>query len=140
MEQQNAEAQQIDVRDPSETTRVSRDDLVETAVFLQRALNQLEESVSLTSFPLERGGLRFFPRPAPEARAAQYGFVVLRESLEQAIAALYAVIALAEREKGEVHVALLVPIEPYIAAYRSTLQRDASAQAGEVEPQGDSLE
>jgi hypothetical protein len=95
---------------------LTADELRAVAHFVEEtALDVLADAAAI-DFPLAQGDLKVFPRPSPADRAAAFGFTVLRESTEQAAAALHALAAV--REAGlEVPEALLPPLEGYIDAF-----------------------
>ena len=104
------------------------EDLREVARRVQdTALDALADYSDTISAPLVVGDLRSFPRPSAEDRAAERGLEALRESTEQAVAALYALAA--ARDQGrEVPEALLAPLRGYIDAYRANGGADAEAE------------
>ncbi|MDQ6659956.1 MAG: hypothetical protein M3Z24_03195 [Chloroflexota bacterium] len=67
---------------------------------------------------LRSGDLKEFPRPSREDQAAEQGIDVLRTSIEQAIAQLYA-LAFAQEHGLEVPPALVAPVQNYIDTYRA---------------------
>jgi hypothetical protein len=73
---------------------------------------------SQLAFPLAIGGVKDFPRPAPEDRAAREGIGRLRRRLEDAVAELHALASALETGLAVPAVALL-PVRPYLDAYRA---------------------
>lgn len=69
-------------------------------------------------FPLTIGGVKDFPRPSPEDRAALQGIRSLRRQIEDATAELHALASALEAGLAVPPVALL-PVGPYLEAYRA---------------------
>jgi hypothetical protein len=70
--------------------QISPDRMREAARFLQDEVIGALNAVSDVAFPLVKGDLRQFPRPSNEDQAASEGFRLLRESLQNTVAQLYA--------------------------------------------------
>lgn len=83
-------------------------------VVAQQALDAIADYSDIT-FPLVEGNLQVFPRPSPEDQAAQQGFVVLQESVDQIVAVLYALAAAREQGRSVPQV-LRVLVQPYLDA------------------------
>jgi hypothetical protein len=77
---------------------------------------------SAIRFPLTPGDLKGFPRLAPQDQAAREGFMILRESAEQAIARLYALAAALDNNLP-VPPALLVSVPPYLTAFADAVRK-----------------
>ena len=98
--------------------RISAEELRSVARFVEESLVTLAD-ISDISVPLVSGGLREFPRQAPEGEAVEQGVEVLRENAEEAVASLRALAA--ARDNGiPVPPALLAPVQWYIEAFRRT--------------------
>jgi hypothetical protein len=93
-------------------------ELREVAKFVAETSLEALTAYSELSFPPVVGNLQDFPRPSLEGRAAQQGFVVLREEVEEAVAALHA-LAAAIDHRLPVPPALQVRVQPYVNAYRA---------------------
>jgi len=112
------------------------DELRAVADFIEDTALDVIAAADDADFPLAQGDLKVFPRPSPSDRAAQQGLLVLRESAEQAAAALHA-LAKVRAARGEV-AALLPPFQGYIDAYRAAARAEGAAppqdrQSDEVE-------
>ena len=93
-------------------------ELREVAKFVMETSLEALQAYSEISFPPVVGNLQNFPRPSLEGRAAQQGFGVLREEVEEAVAALYA-LAAAIDNRLPVPLPLQVRLQPYIDAFRA---------------------
>jgi|Tabmets5t2r1_1033131.scaffolds.fasta_scaffold82867_2 hypothetical protein len=94
------------------------EELRQAARFVEAvALGAVAES-SLLAFPLALGGVKDFPRPAPDGRAALDGVRRLRRQLEEAVAELHAVASALEAGLP-VPPVVLTPAGPYLDAYRA---------------------
>src|SRR5947209_3843955 len=69
-------------------------------------------------FPLTIGGVKDFPRPSPEDRAALKGIRRLRRQIEDAIAELHALASALEADLA-VPPVVLIPVGAYLEAYRA---------------------
>lgn len=107
---------------------VTANELRNVALFLEDTVLDTFADFAEIQFPFARGNLRDFPRPSPQDQAAAQGFAVLRESTEQAVAALYALAAVLDTGR-QLPSALLVPVQPYIDAFRArpTVDQDQAA-------------
>src|SRR5919112_6566610 len=116
--------------------RINADELRSVARFVEEGLVALAD-ISDISFPLVSGGLREFPRQAPEGEAFEQGVEVLREDAGEAAAALRALAEALERGLP-VHPALLASVQPYIDAFHSAPEQppseNGSTDMGEVQP------
>jgi hypothetical protein len=81
------------------------------------ALDAVSQS-SLLAFPLALGGVKDFPRPSPDGRAALDGVMRLRRQLEEAVAELHALASVLEAGLP-VPPVLLGSVGPYLHAYRA---------------------
>jgi hypothetical protein len=97
-------------------------ELRNTAQFVEDSILDTMAEYSTLRFPLTQGALKDFPRPSPQDQAARQGFIFLRESAEQAIAALYALAAALDNGLP-VPPALLVSVQPYINAFREAVRK-----------------
>lgn len=112
--------------------RISADELRRAAQFVEaEGLAALDDFGDIP-FPLARGDLREFPRPAPQDQAAAQGFAVLRQTTEEAVAMLYALAAALDAGR-EVPAPLLAPVQGYIDAFRAAGERPAEADEQAVE-------
>jgi hypothetical protein len=75
-----------------------------------------------------RGDLKTFPRPSSEARAAERGLDVLRQDTDEVVTALYALSAALDNDLDVPHV-LLMPVLPYIDAFRAEPEADAEERS-----------
>ncbi len=110
----NGDAEQPEAPTPEELARELRG----AARFLEDIALTAVVSYSDIEFPLRPGDLKEFPRPSAEDEAAIQGLEVLRQSIEEAVAALDA-LAAASEDGREVPPALLVFVQPYLDAFRS---------------------
>ncbi len=106
--------------------RIDTDELRKTAQDLERTALLALASYSAVPIPVFSGNLRDFPRESPKDQAAAEGFAVLRATIEQTVAALYAV-AFAVDNGFEPPAALWIPIQPYINAYRAQVSQESKA-------------
>jgi len=91
-----------------------------------RAAARFTEDVALSALasysgiPIKvfSGSLEQFPQPSQPDLAAQEGFRVLRQSIEGAVSSLHALALAAERGLPIPRV-LLIPLQPYLEAFRS---------------------
>jgi hypothetical protein len=104
-------------------------ELRDAARFIEmESLDALEDYAEIPR-PLVIGNLQFFPRPAPEDRAAEEGFDVLRAQALQAVAVLRALAAV--RESGRaVPPALQMMAQPFLLAYRAARGASTGAAGG----------
>lgn len=79
--------------------------------------------LSQLAFPLVIGGLKDFPRPSPEDRAAREGIDRLRRRLKDAAAELYA-LASAFDAGLTVPRVLLIPVLPYLEVFREATSEE----------------
>jgi hypothetical protein len=93
------------------------EELRRTARFLEAEGLDAVAELSRLAFPLAIGGLKDFPRPSPEDRAASEGIERLRRCLEDAAAELYALASARDAGLALPRV-LLIPVFPYLEAYR----------------------
>jgi len=111
-----------------EDRRILAQELRQVAEYVESTGLDALASYSDISFPLVRGDLKTFPRPSAEARAAERGFDVLRQDTDAAVTALYALSAALDHEL-DVPQALLVPVMPYIEAFRAESEVDTEGQS-----------
>jgi hypothetical protein len=97
---------------------ITPEKLRNTARFVEEEIVAELDELSDVAFPLVAGGLKDFPRPAPEDRAAERGVEVLREEAEGAAAALYA-LAVALDNELPVSPALRASVQPFIDAFQA---------------------
>jgi len=112
----NGDAEQPET--PDESGELARE-LRGAARFFEDIALSAVVSYSDIEFPLRTGDLKEFPRPSTEGEAAKQGLEVLRQSIEEAVAALNALAAALE-DGREVPQALLLFVQPYLDAFRST--------------------
>jgi hypothetical protein len=96
---------------------ITAQELRNAAQFVEDSILDTVADYSAIDFPLARGDLKDFPRPSPQDQAAQEGFMILRESAEQAIATLYALAAALDNNLA-VPPALRMSVQPYISAFQ----------------------
>jgi hypothetical protein len=91
---------------------------------LDNTIRYLEETVRPAlldyvelPFPLAVGDLREFPRPSPTSQEAERGLIVLQESVDNAVAALFLLRAAGENNR-DVPEGLLAFVQPLIDAAR----------------------
>jgi hypothetical protein len=108
-----------------EVPRTSPEELRQVAEYVENRLLDTLATYSDIAFPLVRGDLRTFPRPSAESRAAERGFDVLRQDTDAAVSVLHALAAALENDL-EVPPVFLVPVLPYIDAFRSAADVDAN--------------
>ena len=97
-------------------------------VIERRALADLNDVGDFEAVPVV-GDMQYFPRAAPEARAAQMGLRLLRERTDEVVAMLYALAEAADRKVPLSESPLLVLLRPYIALYERLQQRRESVGA-----------
>jgi hypothetical protein len=111
----------------------SHENLREYARELETNLDVLAEFAD-AKFSSVRGGAKDFPRPAPESRAAEQGFDVLRRDIEEAVGALYALAKAqdAAREDDELNVppALFGSVQPFIDAFDEAAEQEGQGVSG----------
>ena len=100
---------------------ISAQELRNAAQFVEDSLLDTIADYSAIRFPFTQGDLKDFPRPAPQDQAARQGFMILRESAEQAIATLYALAAALDNNLP-VPPALRVSVQPYITAFQDAVR------------------
>jgi hypothetical protein len=93
-------------------------ELREAARFLEETSLDALDGYSDIDFAPVIGDLQNFPRPSPEARTAQRGFDVLREGIDDAVAALHALAAALESGR-DVPPALIAVVQPYLEVFRT---------------------
>jgi hypothetical protein len=101
---------------------ITAQELRNTAQFVEDSILDTVADYSTIRFPLTQGDLKDFPRLAPQDQAARQGFMILRESAEQAIAILYALAAALDNNLP-VSPALLVSVQPYITAFNDAVRK-----------------
>jgi len=119
--------------DPQPDFETSAGELRRAARFIEAEGLDAVGELSQLVFPLAIGGAKDFARPSPEDRAARQGIERLRRIFEDAAAELYA-LASAEDASLPVSRLLLVPVFPYLEAYRAAApddQRDLSRAPNE---------
>ena len=104
--------------EPSNGPNITATELWQVAPFVEDTTFDTLADYGDITFPRRQGDLKVFPRPSSEDQAAQQGFVVLRESAEQGVAALYALAAALE-DGRDIPDVLLVPLRGYIDAFRA---------------------
>jgi hypothetical protein len=100
---------------------ISPERLRQSAQFIQDEVIPALDAVSDVTFPLTEGDLRRFPRESPDAQAAADGFLRLRESLEQAVAQLFAgavALEVARERDIELPSQLFAPLLPFLDGER----------------------
>jgi hypothetical protein len=100
---------------------ISAQELRNAAQFVEDSILDTIADYAAIRFPLTQGDLKDFPRPAPQDQAARQGFMILRESAEQAIATLYALAAALDNNLP-VPPALRVSVQPYITAFQDAVR------------------
>jgi len=108
-----------DEREPETTA----EELRRAARFIEAVSLDAVAELSQLAFPLAIGGLKEFPRPSPEDRAAREGVERLRRRLDDAAAELYA-LASAFDAGLTVPSVLLIPVLPYLATYREAAPQE----------------
>jgi hypothetical protein len=108
--------------------RITAQELRRVAEYVEDTVLETLASYSDISFPLAHGDLKTFPRPSAESRAAQRGIDVLRQDTEEAVTALYAIAAAMDNDL-DVPQVLLVPLLPYIEAFRAEPEVEAEESA-----------
>jgi hypothetical protein len=118
----------------TEAPDTTPDELRRTARFVEAVGLDAVAQFSELAFPLAVGGVKDFPRPSPEDRAALpwapprarrrsarsslEGIERLRARLEDAVAELHALASALEADL-EVPAVALIPARPYLDAYRA---------------------
>lgn len=105
---------------------ITADELRQVAKDLEEMAREGLGAASEVSAPPSRGDLQNFPRPSAEDQAAKVGFTLLKESSDHAVAMLYALAKAMEKPSAgargggpQVPEAWMVPVQPYIAAFRA---------------------
>jgi hypothetical protein len=108
--------------------RTAAQELRQVAEYVEDTVLETVTNYSDITFPLAHGDLKTFPRASAESRAAQRGFDVLRQSTEEIVTSLYAVAAAMDNDLPVPQV-LLVPLLPYIEAFRAEPEVEAEESA-----------
>jgi hypothetical protein len=93
-------------------------ELREIARYTEETALSALAAYSTVPIPLYSGNLQDFPRPSQPDQAAEEGLAALRETVERVVASIYTV-AFGLEHGLEVPPALLIPILPYIEAFRA---------------------
>jgi hypothetical protein len=107
---------------------ITAQELRQVAEFVENTILETLASYSDISFPLVHGDLKTFPRASAESRAAERGVDVLRQDAEEVVTALHAIAAAMDNDLDVPRV-LLVPLLPYIEAFRAEPEVEAEESA-----------
>ncbi len=99
----------------------------EIAKFVENTSLEALTAYSEISFTPVIGGMQYFPRPSSEARAAERGFSLLREHVDEVVAILYALAAAADN-KLPVPPVLALRVKPYVDAFLAQVRQSDDAK------------